>query len=137
LIDRIVSLLSIHSAIQFFVYGNGKRLFTELNGGKETTMIHLTSAVTAGIATATATNPIWLVKTRMQLQSNGQNAMGRRYRNSLDCIVQVVRTEGIRGLYRGLSASYLGKLTLVCYYCILTMIKVLPREHYNGLLMNI
>lgn len=50
------------------------------------------------------TNPIWLVKTRMQLQVEGV----RQYKNSLDCVVQLLRTEGIKGMYRGLSASYLG-----------------------------
>ncbi|ORY88534.1 mitochondrial carrier domain-containing protein [Lobosporangium transversale] len=61
-------------------------------------------AISAGIITATATNPIWLVKTRMQLQVEGV----RQYKNSVDCIYQILKNEGIRGMYRGLSASYLG-----------------------------
>ncbi|KAF9151307.1 hypothetical protein BGX21_005433 [Mortierella sp. AD011] len=90
-------------AINFATYGNGKKFYTELYG-KETTGVHLSSAITAGIVTATATNPIWLVKTRMQLQVEGV----RQYKNSFDCIYQILRSEGIRGMYRGLSASYLG-----------------------------
>ncbi|KAF3359676.1 Endoglucanase-4 [Verticillium dahliae VDG1] len=35
-------------------------------------------------------------------------AATRQYRNSIDCIRQVLGTEGIRGLYKGMSASYLG-----------------------------
>jgi hypothetical protein len=35
-------------------------------------------------------------------------AATRRYKNSWDCIKQVVQQEGIRGLYKGMSASYLG-----------------------------
>ncbi|KAF9178535.1 hypothetical protein BGZ50_007658 [Haplosporangium sp. Z 11] len=92
-------------AINFAAYGNGKKLFTELNHGRETAIVHLSSATTAGITTATMTNPIWVVKTRMQLQSEGSM---RVYRNSLHCVVQILKTEGIRGLYKGLSASYLG-----------------------------
>ncbi|KAF9285639.1 hypothetical protein BGZ68_003684 [Mortierella alpina] len=91
-------------AINFATYGNGKRFYTELNNGKETALVHLSAATTAGVVTATLTNPIWLVKTRMQLQVEGV----RQYRNSVDCIVQILKTEGIRGMYRGLSASYLG-----------------------------
>ncbi|KAG0232057.1 hypothetical protein BGW42_008491 [Actinomortierella wolfii] len=91
-------------AINFATYGNGKKLYTELNHGQETTMVHLSAAATAGVVTATMTNPIWLIKTRMQLQQEGV----RQYRNSLDCIVQILKMEGIRGLYKGLSASYLG-----------------------------
>lgn len=51
------------------------------------------------------TNPIWMVKTRMQLQSEGNK---RIYRNSFHCLLEILRTEGIRGVYKGLSASYLG-----------------------------
>ncbi|KAF9944001.1 hypothetical protein BGZ70_005164, partial [Mortierella alpina] len=91
-------------AINFAAYGNGKRFYTELNNGKETALVHLSAATTAGVVTATLTNPIWLVKTRMQLQVEGV----RQYRNSVDCIVQILKSEGIRGMYRGLSASYLG-----------------------------
>ncbi|KAK9766862.1 Pyrimidine nucleotide transporter, mitochondrial [Basidiobolus ranarum] len=94
-------------AINFAAYGNGKRILTEMNGGKESSIIHLTAAATAGITTATITSPIWLVKTRMQLQAmNTTSSM--RYRSSLDCVSQVIKTEGVRGLYRGVSASYLG-----------------------------
>ncbi|ORX78565.1 mitochondrial carrier [Basidiobolus meristosporus CBS 931.73] len=94
-------------AINFAAYGNGKRILVEMNGGKESSVIHLTAAATAGITTATITSPIWLVKTRMQLQAMSTTAPAR-YRNSLDCVGQVIRSEGIRGLYRGVSASYLG-----------------------------
>jgi len=101
-------------SINFYVYGNGKRILNDyLNPeGKENVWtVHLLAAATAGIATGTATNPIWLVKTRLQLDKNNAShdpLSRRQYRNSWDCIKQTVRHEGIRGLYRGLSASYLG-----------------------------
>ena len=100
-------------AINFYSYGNGKRIISErFNNGKETAWVHLCAGVVAGIITGTATNPIWLVKTRLQLdRSNAERSGGtvsRQYRNSFDCVVQTLRTEGIRGFYRGLTASYLG-----------------------------
>ncbi|KJX93654.1 mitochondrial carrier protein rim2 [Zymoseptoria brevis] len=98
-------------AINFWAYGNGKRLYSEMFfDGKETPMVHLLSAATAGMITGTATNPIWLVKTRLQLdkQRAGSEGGGRQYRNAWDCVAKTVRHEGIRGLYRGLTASYLG-----------------------------
>nr|CAG8446716.1 14563_t:CDS:2 [Entrophospora candida] len=96
-------------AINFFTYGNGKRILIELNDGKETSLIHLTAAITAGITTSTVTNPIWLVKTRMQLQSSNKSPQTlTKYKNSLDCIRKVIKNEGFIGLYKGLSASYLG-----------------------------
>ena len=100
-------------AINFYSYGNGKRIISEkLNGGQEAAWVHLCAAASAGIITGTATNPIWLVKTRLQLDKSNAEKTGlqavRQYRNSFDCVRQTIRAEGIRGLYRGLSASYLG-----------------------------
>ena len=100
-------------AINFYTYGNGKRIISErFNDGNEAAWVHLCAAATAGIATGTVTNPIWLVKTRLQLDKSNAERSGtqsvRQYKNSLDCIRQTLRNEGVRGLYRGLSASYLG-----------------------------
>lgn len=101
-------------SINFYVYGNGKRLMAQYwNGGEESAWVHLAAASAAGVATSTATNPIWMVKTRLQLDKNvaarsGGGQAARQYRNSLDCVRQILRNEGIRGLYKGMSASYLG-----------------------------
>ncbi|TPX34242.1 hypothetical protein SmJEL517_g03069 [Synchytrium microbalum] len=96
-------------AIYFGVYNHGKAFYTQLNKGHETSIVHMSSAITAGTVVATVTSPIWLVKTRMQLQSEvGHLEGGPRYRNSFHCFYVVVRNEGIRGLYKGLTASYLG-----------------------------
>ena len=101
-------------SINFYVYGNGKRILNDhLNpeGRENVWSVHLMAAAIAGIATGTATNPIWLVKTRLQLDKNNATSdplRGRQYKNSWDCIKQTIRHEGVRGLYRGLTASYLG-----------------------------
>ena len=100
-------------AINFFVYGNGKRIISEhWNHGEEAAWVHLTAGAVAGVATSTATNPIWMVKTRLQLDKNvserSGGAMHRQYRNSYDCVRQILRDEGLRGMYKGMSASYLG-----------------------------
>ncbi|KAF5004716.1 hypothetical protein FDECE_8797 [Fusarium decemcellulare] len=100
-------------AINFYVYGNGKRIISQhLNHGEEAPWVHLSAGVAAGVVTSTATNPIWMVKTRLQLDKNVAKKSGgaqlRKYRNSYDCVRQIVRDEGIRSLYRGMSASYLG-----------------------------
>lgn len=105
------SLIPIRS-INFYTYGNGKRLIGEYfnHGNSDATWVHLSAAICAGVVTSTATNPIWLVKTRLQLDKETSGAAGkvRQYRNSIDCTVKVLREEGVRGLYRGLTASYLG-----------------------------
>ena len=100
-------------AINFYTYGNGKRIISErFNNSQEASWVHLCAAAFAGIVTGTATNPIWVVKTRLQLDKFRAEKTGlqsvRQYRNALDCTTQTLRQEGVRGLYRGLSASYLG-----------------------------
>lgn len=148
-------------SINFFTYGNGKLFFAEqLNGGKEAAWVHLLAAASAGVVTATATNPIWVVKTRLQLEGQRANKREREERrravgvqggrasstsplveaarraystssssirsstspisfqparspprpgtSSLEMVARIVRTEGVTGLYKGMSASYLG-----------------------------
>lgn len=98
-------------SINFFTYGNGKKLYSQyLNDGKEAAWVHLSAAVTAGVVTSAATNPIWVVKTRLQLDKSRatEGHAGRKYRGAYDCLRQTIRNEGVKGLYKGLSASLLG-----------------------------
>ena len=116
-------------AINFYTYGNGKRIISEtFNHGNEAAWVHLCAAATAGVVTGTATNPIWVVKTRLQLdKSNAEKTgshMNRQYKNSIDCTMQIVRKEGIKGLYRGLSASYLGVSESTLHWMLYEQMKI-------------
>lgn len=114
------------TAIKFYVYGNSKRIGAQVLGLREdSTLIHAQAAISAGIATATATNPIWLVKTRLQLDKSQATTGGRRYKNSLDCVRQVLRQEGLRGLYKGLSASYLGSVETALHLVLYERLKTI------------
>ncbi|KAI9598333.1 mitochondrial carrier domain-containing protein [Syncephalis fuscata] len=60
-----------------------------------------------GAVGATVVYPIDLVKTRMQNQRSA--VVGElRYRNSMDCFRQVIRNEGVLGLYSGLGPQLVG-----------------------------
>ncbi|EFZ04327.1 mitochondrial carrier protein [Metarhizium robertsii] len=124
------------TAIKFYVYGNCKHLGAwMLNRAESDPIVHAQAAVVAGIATATLTNPIWLVKTRLQLDKARTQSSGvttRQYRNSMDCVRQVVQTEGIRGLYRGLSASYLGTIETAMHLVIYERLKVMIQYGLRG-----
>jgi solute carrier family 25 protein 33/36 len=108
-------------SINFFTYGNGKQIIANhFNNGQENSYVHLCAAAIAGIATGSATNPIWVVKTRLQLSASERPAVGlpsatasslgsgSMFGGSIATIRQIAREEGIRGFYKGLSASYLG-----------------------------
>ncbi|GAB5574523.1 solute carrier family 25 member 33 isoform X1 [Prionailurus iriomotensis] len=67
----------------------------------------------AAFVTNTLMNPIWMVKTRMQLE---RKVRGSKQMNTLQCARYVYQTEGIRGFYRGLTASYAGiSETIICF----------------------
>jgi len=104
-------------SINFFTYGNGKQVIADqFNNGQENSYVHLYAAAIAGIATGTATNPIWVVKTRLQLSAShkvagagaASSSPASFFGGSVSMIRQIAREEGIRGFYKGLSASYLG-----------------------------
>lgn len=99
-------------SINFFTYGNGKQVIARnFNDGKENSWVHLSAAAIAGVVTGTATNPIWVVKTRLQLETDRRHG-GVEKRSpvggSWHTIKKIVREEGVKGFYKGLSASYLG-----------------------------
>ncbi len=56
---------------------------------------------TAGAATLAVTNPLWVAKTRLQVQHMGTRPAGRPlYRNTFHCLATMARQEGVGRLYR-------------------------------------
>uniref|UniRef100_A0A3P9LCB5 Solute carrier family 25 member 36a n=1 Tax=Oryzias latipes TaxID=8090 RepID=A0A3P9LCB5_ORYLA len=106
-------------AIYFAAYSTAKE---KLNGVLEpdSTQVHMLSAGMAGFTAITATNPIWLIKTRLQLDSRNR---GERRMNAFECIRRVYQTDGLRGFYRGMSASYAGISETVIHFVIYESIK--------------
>uniref|UniRef100_A0AAZ3PRG1 Solute carrier family 25 member 36-A n=1 Tax=Oncorhynchus tshawytscha TaxID=74940 RepID=A0AAZ3PRG1_ONCTS len=107
------------SAIYFAAYSTAKE---KLNGVFEadSTQVHMVSAGLAGFTAITATNPIWLIKTRLQLDARNR---GERRMNAFECMRRVYQTEGWRGFYRGMSASYAGISETVIHFVIYESIK--------------
>jgi solute carrier family 25 protein 33/36 len=67
----------------------------------------LFAGLLAGITGNTLTNPIWMVRTRMQLLID-HNAGQRQYAGYGDAISTIFREEGMGGFYKGITASYWG-----------------------------
>ena len=74
-------------------------------GGEPSLAANLWASWEAGSLTCLLTNPLWLVKTRLQLQGGGgagaAPAAGA-YRGMAHALASIAREEGVRGLYRGL-----------------------------------
>ncbi|EKM79068.1 hypothetical protein AGABI1DRAFT_113700 [Agaricus bisporus var. burnettii JB137-S8] len=83
--------------------------------------LHLLSAMTAGAVSSTATNPLWVIKTRFMTQARNEV----RYRHTLDAAVTIYRTEGIRAFYRGLLPSLLGILHVAVQFPLYERLKIL------------
>ncbi|KIM58778.1 hypothetical protein SCLCIDRAFT_1218328 [Scleroderma citrinum Foug A] len=67
-------------------------------------ILHTLSAMIAGAASATCTNPLWVIQTRFMTQSRREV----RYRHTFDAARIIHETEGIRAFYRGLLPSLIG-----------------------------
>lgn len=67
----------------------------------------LVAGFLAGVAGNTLTNPIWMIRTRMQILAD-QSAGQRVYAGYGDAIATIFKEEGIGGFYKGITASYWG-----------------------------
>lgn len=130
------------TALKFLLYGNTKTALVGFTG-TENGWTHLSAGMVAGVVTCTATNPFWVIKTRLQLDQSWDPAVGRRsrrYRNSMDCVKETVRQEGVRGLYKGLSASYIGTFETAVQWTLYEYLKSSMRssdEHSGGATQSI
>jgi len=63
----------------------------------------------AGMSATCVVQPVDLIKTRMQL--SGEGGAKPMYKNSLEAFTQIYKSEGIKNLYKGLSAGLLRQAT--------------------------
>uniref|UniRef100_A0A8B9EY82 Solute carrier family 25 member 36 n=2 Tax=Amazona TaxID=12929 RepID=A0A8B9EY82_9PSIT len=106
-------------AIYFAAYSNCKEKLNSVFN-PDSTQVHMISAGVAGFTAITTTNPIWLVKTRLQLDARNR---GEKRMSAFECVQKVYRSDGIRGFYRGMSASYAGISETVIHFVIYESIK--------------
>ncbi|XP_021252868.1 solute carrier family 25 member 36 isoform X1 [Numida meleagris] len=121
-------------AIYFAAYSNCKEKLNNIFN-PDSTQVHMISAGVAELpftllffsprlcrsfTAITMTNPIWLVKTRLQLDARNR---GEKRMSAFECVRKVYRSDGIKGFYRGMSASYAGISETVIHFVIYESIK--------------
>ncbi|XP_052207945.1 uncharacterized protein LOC127811806 isoform X1 [Diospyros lotus] len=92
-------------AISFSVYDTLRSYWQLQRPDDSTVLVSLASGSLSGIASSTVTFPLDLVRRRMQLEGAGGRA--RVYNTGLfGTFGYIIRTEGLRGLYRGILPEY-------------------------------
>ncbi|XP_074070995.1 solute carrier family 25 member 36 isoform X1 [Macrotis lagotis] len=112
-------------AIYFAAYSNCKEKMNNVFD-PDSTQVHMISAAMAGFTAITMTNPIWLIKTRLQLDARNR---GEKRMSAFECVRKVYQTDGLKGFYRGMSASYAGISETVIHFVIYESIKQKLLEH--------
>ena len=85
----------------------------------------------AGIVGNTLTNPIWMVRTRMQLLID-HTAGQRAYAGYGDAIKTIFKEEGLGGFYKGITASYWGCAEGALQFIIYEQIKTKLIDRQNN-----
>ncbi|XP_059628069.1 uncharacterized protein LOC132270884 [Cornus florida] len=92
-------------AISFSVYDTLKSYWHSHRSNYSNALVSLACGSLSGIASSTVTFPLDLVRRRMQLEGAGGRA--RVYKTGLfGAFRHIIRTEGLRGLYRGILPEY-------------------------------
>ncbi|KAL6636959.1 hypothetical protein ACP70R_024531 [Stipagrostis hirtigluma subsp. patula] len=89
--------------LYFFFYNRAKQRYLQGTDDQLHPAHHLVSAAEAGVSLCT--NPIWLVKTRLQLQTPKHHAS--RYSGFSDALRTILKEEGFLALYRGIGPGLL------------------------------
>lgn len=66
---------------------------------------HMAASMIGGALTAVVTNPLWVIKTRM---CTTKSSTPGSYQSLVGGLVSLVKTEGIKGLYRGIVPALFG-----------------------------
>ncbi|XP_027921046.1 folate transporter 1, chloroplastic-like isoform X1 [Vigna unguiculata] len=94
---------TISWGLYFFFYDKAKQRYARNREGKLSPGLHLASAAEAGGLVSLCTNPVWLVKTRLQLQTPLHQT--RPYSGIYDAFRTILREEGFSAFYKGIVPS--------------------------------
>jgi solute carrier family 25 folate transporter 32 len=103
--------------------------------------LHIMSAMIAGAASTTCTNPLWVIKTRFMVRFISRRSEAcfdtlpiqtqtwdePRYLHTIDAARTIYRSEGVRAFYRGLLPSLLGIAHVAVQFPLYEQLKIWAR----------
>lgn len=119
--------------IYFTVYEKTKQIYPRFNEEylhiNYESFNHFCSALTAGLASSIAVNPVWVVKTRLMIQTNDRKQFPNRtyYNGTVDAFRKMYREEGIRVFYSGLVPSMFGLIHVGIHFPVYEKLKKVLR----------
>lgn len=108
--------------IYFSVYEFCKDLYPVLFPGYDF-ISHSCSAISAGAVSTICTNPIWVLKTRLMLQTH-VSTNPTHYKGTWDAFHKIWKQEGIKSFYAGLIPSLLGLFHVAIHFPVYEKLKV-------------
>ncbi|XP_022795902.1 solute carrier family 25 member 36-A-like [Stylophora pistillata] len=106
-------------AIYFALYSTTKDILNKSGTlAADSSLVYMASAAMASFVNHTVTNPLWFVKTRLQLDNRDAQRV-----STFQIVRDAYKSEGIRAFYRGLSASYVGISETVVHFTIYEKVK--------------
>lgn len=94
------------------------------------------ASITAGACSTLATNPIWVIKTRLMAQvglhAPEESRPPWHYRGTIDAAIKMYRAEGIRVFYSGLAPALLGLSHVAIQFPMYELLK----QQFTGLAMG-
>jgi hypothetical protein len=102
---------------QLASYDQCKQLLLKLSYFEDDTKTHLTASFMAAFIATVITNPLDVIKTRIMNQQKQSSHEGIIYKNSFDCAIKVLKTEGLLGFYKGFIPYFarLGPQTILTF----------------------
>ncbi|XP_070068946.1 solute carrier family 25 member 35-like [Drosophila takahashii] len=102
-----VSRATVASAVQIGTFGKAKSLLKENGVVTHPTILSFCSGLAAGSFMSVAITPLDVITTRLYNQGVDAQGRGLYYKGWLDCVLKILRSEGVHGLYKGFFPIYL------------------------------
>jgi solute carrier family 25, member 34/35 len=93
------------SAVQFSTYDQSKRFILDNSKLIDGVLVYFLSSLISGFFVTVAMNPFDVISTRIYNEGT-KNGKGLLYNGVFDCILKMMKTEGVTGFYKGFVAHY-------------------------------